>query len=322
MDRSREDTLPRYTIAVRRGDEVHEFTALPREAVQVRPPRLVFAEDGEGRALRDLARMQLAKGRPVTLNDTRVHLAPGEVPDKFRHLVGEEGLLRDGQLALGRSQPLTLVVTMTVGGVILSERVTVYRIPELPGDRTSWGGSVGGAIMMLDLRPVSEQGGEKGDEVEVIFSVVSGFDGETPDQALRGLGFVRAFAFAELTRFECDGLLKPGGLTIGGAGDPDPDSFESLMAAGLVAQALAELELRDRRSRTMPASVSRRDAAVAKTVLELFREGESRDDVAGTEFECCSRTRRTERRPHAVDDLCTSDARHRSPPYAAGPRSC
>jgi hypothetical protein len=127
--------------------------------------------------------------------------------------------------------------------------------------------------------------GETGDDVEVIFSVVSGFDGESPDQALRGLGFVRAFAFAESTRFECDGLLKPGGLTIGGAGDPDPASFESLMAAGLVAQALAELELRDRRSRTMPASVSHRDAAVAKAVLELFRESESRDDVNGAEFE-------------------------------------
>jgi hypothetical protein len=265
-------------------DRSHE-DALPREGVQVRPPRLVFTEDGEGRALRDLARMQLAKGRPVTLNDPRVHLDPGEVPDKFRHLAGEDGLLRDGQLALGRSQPLTLVVRMTVGGAILSELVTLYRIPELPGDRTSWGGSVGGAIMMLDLRPVPEQGGEKDDDVEVIFSVVSGFDGETPDQALRGLGFVRAFAVAESAHFECDGLLKPGGLTIGGAGDPDPDSFESLMAAGLVAQALAELELRDRRSRTMPASVSHRDAAVAKTVLELFREGESRDDVNGAEFE-------------------------------------
>jgi hypothetical protein len=228
--------------------------------------------------------MQLSKGRPVTLNDPRVHLYPGEVPDKFRYLAGEDGLLRDGQLALGRSQPQTLVVTMTVDGAILIERVTLYRIPELPGDRTSWGGSVGGAIMMLDLRPVPEQG-ETGDDVEVIFSVVSGFDGESPDQALRGLGFVRAFAFAESTRFECDGLLKPGGLTIGGAGDPDPASFESLMAAGLVAQALAELELRDRGSRTMPASVSHRDAAVAKAVLELFREGESRDDVNGAEFE-------------------------------------
>jgi hypothetical protein len=43
--------------------------------------------------------------------------------------------------------------------------------------------------------------------------------------------------------------------------------------------------LRDRRGRTMPASVDRRDGAVAKIVLQLFREGESRDDVTRSEFE-------------------------------------
>jgi len=35
----------------------------------------------------------------------------------------------------------------------------------------------------------------------------------------------------------------------------------------------------------MPSSVGWRDAAVAKTVLELFRVGESREDVADAEFE-------------------------------------
>jgi hypothetical protein len=285
MDRTRDDALPRYTIAVRRGDEVHEFTAAPREGVELRRARLVFTDDDAGRALRDHVRRRLAKGRPVTLNDPRVHLDPGDVPDKFRQLADEDGLLRDGELALGLSRPLTLVVTMTAGATILREEVTLYRIPELPGDRTAWGGSVGGTILSIDLRPVPEEDGETGDEVEVIFSVGSGFDGETPDQALRGLGFTRAFAVADSTHFECDGLLKQGGLTIGGAGEPDPESFESLMATGLIAQALAELELRDRRGRTMPGSVGLRDAAVAKAVLELFREGESRDDVADVEFE-------------------------------------
>lgn len=285
MDRTREDALPRYSIAVRRGDEVHEFTAAPRGGVELRRVRFVFAEDDEGRALRDRVRRQLATGRPVTLNDPRVHLDPGDVPDKFRHLADEDGLLRDGELTFGLSQPLTLVVTMTAGATILREEVTLYRIPELPGDRTAWGGSVGGTILMIDLRPVPEEDGETCDEVEVIFSVVSGFDGETPDQALRGLGFVRAFAVADSTHCECDGLLKPGGLTIGGAVEPDPESLESLMVTGLIAQALADLELRDRRGRTMPASVSRRDAAIAMIVLELFREGESRDDVAAAEFE-------------------------------------
>jgi hypothetical protein len=177
------------------------------------------------------------------------------------------------------------VVTMTADATILREEVTLYRIPELPGDRTAWGGSVGGTILSIDLRPVPHEPGESGDEVEVIFSVVSGFDGEAPDQALRGLGFVRAFAVANSTHFECHGLLKQGGLTIARVGEPDPESFESLMATGLIAQALAELELRDRRGRTMPASVGLRDAAIAKTVLELFRAGESRDNVADVEFE-------------------------------------
>jgi hypothetical protein len=174
---------------------------------------------------------------------------------------------------------------MTAGATILREVVMLYRIPELPGDRTAWSGSVGGTILMIDLRPVPGEDGDTGDEVEVIFSVVSGFDGETPDQALRGLGFVHAFTVAESTHFECKDLLKPGGLTMGRAGEPDPDSFEALMATGLIAQALADLELRDRRGRTMPPSVGHRDAAVAKTVLELFRKGESRDDVTDAAFD-------------------------------------
>jgi hypothetical protein len=285
MDRSRDDALPRYTMAVRRGDEVHEFTAAPREGVEVRPARLVFAEHDDGRALRDCVRRQLAKGRPITLKDPHVHLDPGDVPDRFRYLVGEDGLLRDGELVLGLSEPLTFVVTMTVGTITLREEVALYRIPECPGDRTAWGGSVGGTILLIDLRPAPADGGETGDRVEIVFSVVAGFDGETPDQALRGLGFVRAFAVADSTHFDCDGLLNPEGLTIDGAGEPDPESFETLMATGLIAQALADLELRDRRGRTMPASVDRRDAAVAKIVLDLFREGVSRDDVADAEFE-------------------------------------
>ena len=285
MDRTHEDALPRYTIAVRRGDGVHEFTAAPREGVELRRATVIFADDDEGRALRDHVRRQLAKGRPVTLNDPRARLDPGDVPDKFRALADDAGLLRDGELALGLSQPLTLSVTMTSGATILREEVTLYRIPELPGDRTAWGGSVGGTILTIDLRPVPTDDGETDDELQVIYSVVSGFDGETPDQALRGLGFVRAFAVADAAQFECDGLLKPGGLTIKGASEPDPESFENLMATGLIAQALAELELRDRRGRTMPASVGLRDAAVAKIILELFREGESRDDVGNLEFE-------------------------------------
>jgi len=285
MDRAQEDALPRFTIAVRRGDEVHELTAAPREGAEPRRAVVVFTEDEEGQALRERARRELAKGRPVALSDKRVHLDPGGVPDKFRGIADEAGLLRGGEITLGLSEPLTLTVTMTTAGASVREEVTLYRIPELPGDRTAWGGSVGGTVLTFDLRPVLDESGETRDDVAVIFGVVSAFDDETPEQALHGLGFARAFALAESTHFECEGLLKRGGFAIGRAGEPDPKSLESLMATGLLAQALAELELRDPRGRTMPPSVGWRDAAVAKTILELFRVGESREDVADAEFE-------------------------------------
>lgn len=284
MDRTREDALPRYTVAVRRGDAVHEFTAAPCEGVELRRGRFVFAPDDEGRALHDHVRRQLAKGRPVTLHDPRVHVDPGDVPDKFRHLADEDGLLRDGELVLGLSQPLTLVVRMIAGATILREEITLYRIPELPGDRTAWGGSVGGTILFIDLRPVPDEDGEFGNQVAIIINVVSGFHGETPDQALRGLGFACAFALADSRRLECHCLLKADGLTIVGASASDPKTLENLVVTGLIAQALADLELRDPRGRTMPRSVGLRDAAVAKTVLKLFRQGDTRHDVADAEF--------------------------------------
>lgn len=285
LDRSDEEALPRYSLAVRRGDEIHEITAAPREGTQLRPARVVFTQDAEGIELRERTRRQLAKGRPVTLNNSRAHLDPGEVPDKFRQLTNADGRLSGGELALGVSKPLTLVIRLAVGNATVYERVPLYRIPEQPGGRTAWGGSIGGTILTVDLRPVIDEGDKAKDDVEFIFGVVSGFDGESPDEALHGLGFVRAFAQAESAHFECKGLLKPGGITIDGPGDTDPIAQESLQATGLVAQALAELEKRDRRGRTMPTSIDRRDATVADLIVEIFRDGEIRDTEASPRFE-------------------------------------
>lgn len=62
LDRSREDELPRYALSLRKGDEIREITAAPREGSEPRPPKIWFSEDQVGLAARDHARGQLARG--------------------------------------------------------------------------------------------------------------------------------------------------------------------------------------------------------------------------------------------------------------------
>jgi hypothetical protein len=280
LDRTHEDQLPRFAVAVRDGEGVREVTALPRAGTPLRPIRVVFAEDEDGRAILEDVRIRLSKGLEVTLNDSEVTLNPGTVPDRFRRLLDEKGQLRGGELRLGPSDPLTLEISMTLGETTALEEVQLHRIPELPGVRVSWGGSVCGAILLIDLRPVGE-----GDDVEIVCSVVNGFAGETPERALHGVGFLRAFAAAGSTHLKCDGLLNPGGVDIESVGDPESESQQGLIATAFVAAALAQLELRDPRGRKMPVALSWHDVETAMLVLELFQTGESRDAITETDNE-------------------------------------
>lgn len=169
---------------------------------------------------------------------------------------------------------------MTLRQHATRQDVTLYRIPELPGDRASYGGSIGGTILMLDLRPVHDS-----DDVEFTFSARALFDDESPEQALRGLAFARAFAEADTAHFVCDELLPRNGLTTQKHGAVEQQMIEALQANAIVAMGLKELELRDPRGRTMPTSITPRDVMVALTVLELYRHGEAREEVDEPEFE-------------------------------------
>ncbi|MFZ1153938.1 MAG: hypothetical protein WAN93_03430, partial [Solirubrobacteraceae bacterium] len=281
MRRDQQDNLPRYTMRLREGESVRELAAEPRPRAVITHPKPWFADSEGGEQARTHARVMLAKGQPVVLDGDEVGVEPGTMPDRFRSQVDENGLLRKGRLELGLSEPLELTVRMSFSGEEVVQPLTLYRVPELPGDSVSYAGAYHGAVLLLNSttdRPSKEQNVWVDGGIEVTLFM----DGEHAIKALRGLGFARAFGEADRVWFECPGLLPEGGIGSEGRTPPNPHADEVWRVATVLAAALAELEKRDGLPRPMPKAMGERQLALADTVLQLLSDGEIRAPFEGT----------------------------------------
>lgn len=280
------DGLPRYSMTLRDGDAIKTLTADLREGAVVKTPEPWFADTQTGRDLLIRARTGLAKGKPVRLDSNDVGIDPGIVPDRFRAMLAGDGLLRDGTLEIGLSEPLVLDAILTNGGVDRPQAFKLYRVPALPDDTLAYAGALGGVVLSFDLR----LGGDRKDigpeafEVEMTIGLTLHLQEEVAGHALRGLGFAHAFGAAEHVRMKCAGLLPPGGIEWDGGTPADDHADEIWTVAATLATALEGLNDRDGGQRRMPSSVTDRDMACAKIVLSLLSDGEVRVPARG-EFE-------------------------------------
>ncbi len=281
MRRDQRDRLPRYELRVRDGESVRGLTAEPRPRAVITHPKPWFANDEAGEKARIRARVTLAKGQSIVLDDDAVGLQPGSVPDRFRSLLDPNGLLRNGRLELGLSEPLVLTVRMSLAGEEVIQPLTLYRVPELPGDALSYAGAYHGTVLALNLA-----GERDADREDVHFDggidVTLFMETESAADAVRGLGFARAFGQADRVLFECPGLLPEGGVGSAGRTPPAPGAEKVWQVAAIVAGALAELEKRDGRGRTIPSTTNNRELVLAETVLQLLHDGELRIPCVGT----------------------------------------
>lgn len=281
MRADQRDRLPRYEMRVREGESVRELAAEPRAGAVITQPKPWFADDEAGHAARTRARVTLAKGQTIALDGDAVGLQPGSVPDRFRSLLDSNGLLRKGRLELGLSEPLVLTVRMFFAEEEVAQPLLLYRVPELPGDSLSYAGAYHGTVLALNL--ASERHSDQEDlHFDGGIDVTLFMETESAADAVRGLGFARAFGQADRVLFECPGLLPEGGVGSEGRTPPPPAAEKIWEAAAMVAGALAELERYDGRVRTIPPSVDPREPVLAETVLQLLHEDELRIPCAGT----------------------------------------
>jgi len=271
--RHRPGELPSYSLALRDGDSVFELSAQPREGVEIEPPEAWFAQTAAGKEALMQARNSLAQGKPIEFSGEDVAVRPKEIPDRFRDRLDDEGLLRGGTVELGLSGVVPLQITLIIDGEELPQVFGLYRVPPLQEDAEAYGGSIGGCCIFLDIVPVKTtetKPGEKAYELEL--SLTLAVAGERGKEALRGLGFARAFTSAERLRFESPGLLPGEGIEIG-TDEGAVENEETWEIAAIVAGALAALEDHDNRERRMPAGVSERDRYAAQLAYQVLRSG-------------------------------------------------
>lgn len=219
------------------------------------------------------ARNSLAKGRPIELAGEAVGVKPAELPEHFAERLDSDGLLRNGTVGLGLSELVPLQVTVNVDGQELHQVFALYRVPPLRDGSIAYGGALGGCALFLDIDPV--KGADFGSGVhadELNLSLTLAVAGETGAEAIRGLGFARAFTQAERLGFDAPDLLPEEGLEIG-RGDGVAENEETWEAAAVVAAALDALEKCDGRRRVMPEGVSPRDRMAAQLVFQVLTEG-------------------------------------------------
>jgi hypothetical protein len=281
MRADQQDSLPRYEMKVREGESVRELTAEPRAGAVIAQPKPWFADDEAGNMARMRARVTLAKGQSIVLDGEAVGLQPGSVPDRFRSLPDPNGLLRNGRLELGLSEPLVLTVTMVFAGEEVIQPLLLYRVPELPGDALSYAGAYHGTVLALNL--AGERHSNQEDiHFDAVIDVTLFMESESAADAVRGLGFARAFGQADQVLLECPGLLPESGLGSEDRTPPQPAAEEVWHVASIVAGALAELEKRDGRVRMSPGTIDHREVVLAETVLQLLHDDELHIPCAGT----------------------------------------
>jgi hypothetical protein len=282
------DALPRFTLTIRDGAAVEQLTAAPRSGTDVSAPQPWFADNEDGERARAEARASLARGRSVKFQGAHVGIAGGDIPDRFREWSTAPGGA-PGTLEIGISEPLHLVVTLTLPDAETTvELVEIYQVPPLPGARLAYAGAVGGAVVAIDVRdaepPETAGKTEVVGWVEALFSVTLAVQDESVGDAMRGLGFARAFGVADRMHFHCPGLLPPAGYDVDGQVPMEREAAEIWEVAATIAAALDGLQRRDGHTRRMPVAVRPGDFVRAQQALKLLREGEIRVD-AGERFQ-------------------------------------
>ena len=208
-------------------------------------------------------------------------LQPGSVPDRFRSLLDPNGLLRNGRLELGLSEPLVLTVTMVFDGEEVIQPLTA-----LPGARATWRCTLLRGCLPRNRARAESCGRAHADDEDIRFDgwldVTLFMEDEAAADAVRGLGFARAFGQADGVLFECQGLLPEGGVGSEGRTPLQPAAEKVWQVAAIVAGALAELEKHDGRVRTIPSTINHRELVLAETVLQLLHDGELRMPCVGT----------------------------------------
>jgi hypothetical protein len=266
MNHAIED-LPNFSVAFREGDRITEVQADARPEAAIDGAEPWFDTSPEGEKARIRARISLAKGEPVEF-DEAVAVKPGAVPDRFRERLAADGLLRNGIVCLGLSKPVELRAVLTNDGQDRAVSIPLYRMPGEREGKVGWGGSYGGALLMLDFESVEEDGAD----VEVVIGLTLGVDGLPGQEAIRGLGFAQSFERAEQVRLTCPELLPVDGLEFAGE-DGDSTNQDIRQNAATLAGALTMLEQRDGISRLMPKALSERDYFSAQLVIQVLSNG-------------------------------------------------
>lgn len=269
----RRGELPSYSLAMREGGSVVEISAQPRDGVEIEAPEIWFAPNEEGMQARMEARNSLAKGRPIELSGKAVGVKPAELPEHFAERLDADGILRNGAVGLGLSEVVPLQVTLDVDGKELRQIFALYRVPPLREGSIAYGGAVGGCAIFLDVDPLEGDNLDpdmRADELNL--SLTLAVAGETGAEAIRGLGFARAFTQAGRLRFDAPELLPEEGLEID-RDDGSVENEETWEAAAVVAAALDVLEKRDGKRRVMPDSVSLRDRMAAQMAFQVLNDG-------------------------------------------------
>lgn len=275
-----------FTATIRVGEAVQEKAAQPREEVPLGQVTPWFAESEAAAAHRVRIRSELAAGRTVdVVCDADVGVDAGPLPDRFMAVADADGILRNGEVTLGLSEPLTLEVGVHGGtdAPLPSVRLSMYRIPSDPGFRVSYGGSFHGALVFLDLDPDAQPpDGDSRRWTETAIAVAIDPDGVQATELLTGLGFVLSFSRANRLTLASEGLLPPEGMDLditdhGIAGN----NAEILEHAMIVAAVLAQLTRLDGRPRTLGPVATEYDRVIADLVGELLRCGEIRTPLNG-----------------------------------------
>jgi hypothetical protein len=276
-----------FTATIRVGDAVQEKAAEPREQVPLEQVTPWFADAPAAAAHRDRIRSELAAGRTVDVAcDSDVGVDAGPLPDRFVAIADADGILRNGDVTLGLSEPLTLEVGMDgdADAPLPSVRLSMYRIPSDPGYSVSFGGSFHGALVFLDLDPDAQApDGDSRKWTDTSIAVAIDPDGVQATELVTGLGFVLSFSRANRLTLACDGLLPPEGMDLDITDHGiAAENAEILEHAMIVAAVLAQLTRLDGRPRTLGPVATKYDRAIADLVGELLRYREIRTPLTGS----------------------------------------
>lgn len=267
------ENLPNFSMTIREGDHVAELQAEPREGTRSETPIPWFAPGPEGEDARRKVRLSLAKGEPIEISGEAVGVRPGLVPDRFRGQLTDDGLLRNGLVRIGLSEPVELTIELTLGEKIASETISLYRIPTVGRSMVSYGGNYNGAVFTIDLEEL--EGVEVGPDqlaFEMDFGLTLALGGEAARQAVNGLGFADAFGRADQIRLECPGLLPDEGIDFEGD-QGENHNREVWEIAAMIAAALSALEAHDGMRRMLPEAVNLADRYAAQMAYQVLTDG-------------------------------------------------